>query len=71
MKEKSKSYSHIVIWQKSYILAIEVYRITIQFPKEEIFGLTSRIRRAVNLIPANLAEDIKMNQDQLPFSTNY
>ena len=41
MIKKSKSYRDLIVWQKSHELVLEVYRITKQFPKEEIFGLTS------------------------------
>jgi hypothetical protein len=66
MKEKSKRYCDLVVWQKSHILVIEVYRIAIQFPKQEIFGLTSQLRRAATSIPSNLAEGLKINRDHLP-----
>jgi four helix bundle protein len=66
MKEKLKSYSDLVVWQKSYILVLEVYRIYRQFTKKEIFGLTSRLRRAAISIDANLAEGLKINIDHLP-----
>jgi four helix bundle protein len=66
MKEKSKRNSDLVVWQKSHILVIEVYRITKQFSKKEIFDLTSQLRRAATLIPANLAEGLKINLDHLP-----
>lgn len=56
MAEKSKSYHDLIVWKKSHDLVIEVYRITKEFPKEEMFGLTSQLRRAVTSIPANIAE---------------
>ncbi len=69
MKEKSKNYSDLVVWQKAHNLVIEVYKLTGQFPKEEIFGLTSQIRRAVISIPANIAEGFarKGIKDKLRF----
>jgi four helix bundle protein len=41
MKEKLKSYSDLVVWQKSHNLILKIYDISKQFPKEKIFGLTS------------------------------
>jgi four helix bundle protein len=67
MKEKSKSYSDLVVWQKSHILVIEFYRIIKQFPKEEIFGLTSPLRRTAISIDANLAEGLKINIDHYQY----
>lgn len=69
MKEKSKKYSDLIVWQKSHSLALEVYRISKQFPKEEIFGLTSQLRRAVISVPANIAEGFarKGIKDKLRF----
>lgn len=51
-----KNYRELIVWQKSYQLCIEIYRITKDFPKEEKFGLTSQIRRALVSVPSNIAE---------------
>jgi four helix bundle protein len=51
-----KNYRELIVWQKSYQLCIEIYRITKDFPREEKFGLTSQIRRAVVSVPSNIAE---------------
>ncbi|NIM99339.1 MAG: four helix bundle protein [candidate division Zixibacteria bacterium] len=51
-----KNYRELIVWQKSYRLCIEIYRITKDFPKEEKFGLTSQIRRAAVSVPSNIAE---------------
>ncbi len=51
-----QSYRDLEVWQKAMDLAEACYRATKGFPKEELFGLTSQIRRAAASIPANLAE---------------
>lgn len=51
-----RSYQDLEVWQKAMELAEEVYRITKDFPKEELFGLTSQMRRAATSVPANIAE---------------
>lgn len=51
-----KDFKNIEIWKRSHKLTVEIYRATQHFPKEEIFGLTSQIRRAVSSIPTNIAE---------------
>jgi len=51
-----KSYKELIVWQKSIDFVIEIYRLTKQFPKEEIYGLASQIRRASVSIPSNIAE---------------
>ena len=54
--EMLKNYKELKVWQKSYQLCLEVYRITAMFPQEEKFGLTSQIRRSVVSVPSNIAE---------------
>jgi four helix bundle protein len=51
-----KNYKDLKVWQKSYQLCLEIYRITAKFPKDERYGLTSQIRRAAVSIPSNIAE---------------
>ncbi len=51
-----KYYRDLKVWQKSYKLCLEIYRITTKFPPEEKYGLTSQIRRSVISIPSNIAE---------------
>ncbi len=51
-----QNYKELKVWEKSHQLVLEIYRITNKFPKEEIYGLTSQIRRAAASIPANIAE---------------
>ncbi len=54
--EVLKNYKDLKVWQKSYQFCLEIYRITKRFPKEEIYGLTSQIRRAAVSVPSNIAE---------------
>jgi four helix bundle protein len=54
--ERLKNYKELKVWQKSYELCLEIYRITAKFPKEERYGLTSQVRRSVVSIPPNIAE---------------
>ena len=51
-----KDFKKQEIWRRSHQLTLEIYRATQQFPKEEIYGLTSQIRRAMSSIPTNIAE---------------
>jgi four helix bundle protein len=53
---KLESYRDLRVWQRSMDLAEACYRLTRRFPREELFGLTSQIRRASSGIPANIAE---------------
>lgn len=55
-REPARSFQDLVVWQKSHALVLRVYRLTAQFPKHELFGLTSQMRRAAVSVPANIAE---------------
>lgn len=50
------SYKELIVWQKSFALAQNIYKITELFPREEIYGLTSQMRRSAISIPSNIAE---------------
>ena len=52
----NKPHRNLLAWQKSMDLAVEIYRITREFPKEELYGLISQLRRAAASVPSNIAE---------------
>jgi four helix bundle protein len=56
MSETVRSYRDLLVWQRGMGLAEEVYRLSRQWPKDEIYGLTSQARRSASSIPANIAE---------------
>ncbi|HKT24962.1 MAG TPA: four helix bundle protein [Terriglobales bacterium] len=49
-------YRDLVVWQEARNLAVDVYRLSEQFPKNEIYGLTAQLRRAAVSVPSNIAE---------------
>ena len=51
-----KDFRSLDVWKKSHELVLAIYRVTAAFPKSELYGLTSQIRRAAASIPANIAE---------------
>ena len=51
-----KNYKELNVWQKSYKLCLHIYKATKRFPKDEMYGLTSQIRRSAVFIPSNIAE---------------
>jgi four helix bundle protein len=51
-----KDFRQLKVWEKSHQLALAVYKVTSKFPKEELYGLTSQIRRSSMSIPTNIAE---------------
>jgi four helix bundle protein len=51
-----QNYRELIVWQKAMDLVTEVYCLTRLFPREELYGLTNQIRRAVVSIPSNIAE---------------
>ena len=56
MPGKIESYRDLVVWQQAMDLAVAVYSTTKNWPKDELYGLTSQARRAATSIPANIAE---------------
>jgi len=64
-----KSYKDIKIWQKSYRLCLKIYKAIQKFPKNEVYGLTSQMRRAALSIPSNVAEGYgrKSTRDYIRF----
>jgi four helix bundle protein len=56
-----KPHKRLVVWQESVSLVGEVYRMTKRFPAQELYGLTSQLRRAAISIPSNIAEGAARN----------
>jgi four helix bundle protein len=52
-----KTHKDLDVWKMSVALVTEIYKLTSKFPKEELFGLSSQMRRASVSIPSNIAED--------------
>lgn len=59
-----KSYKELLIWQKGIRIVVEVYKLTQSFPKEEIYALTSQLKRASVSIPSNIAEGFGRQTDK-------
>lgn len=51
-----RDFRELKVWERSHQLTLEVYKATTRFPREEMYGVTSQIRRASASIPANIAE---------------
>jgi four helix bundle protein len=51
-----QSFRDLQVWQRSMELTVAVYRLTQRFPREEVFGLTSQLRRSAISVPSNIAE---------------
>jgi four helix bundle protein len=69
-KLKTYSFENLLVWQKSRALTKEIYKLTSTFPKEEVFGITSQMRRCSISIPSNLAEGSsrRTNKDKARFT---
>ncbi len=55
----ARCFEDLIVWQKAHQFVLTVYRFTESFPKAELYGLTSQLRRAAVSIPANIAEGFK------------
>ncbi len=58
-REPAKRFEDLIVWQKAHAFVLAVYRLTMGFPKSELYGLTAQFRRAAISIPANIAEGFK------------
>jgi len=56
---KAKTFEDLIFWQKSHQFVLKIYKMTQHFPRHEVFGLVSQIRRSAVSVPANLAEGFK------------
>ena len=55
----ARCFQDLIVWQKAHLFVLEVYKLTEQFPKAEVYGLTSQLRRAAVSVPANIAEGFR------------
>ncbi len=58
-----RDYRELKVWEKAHHYTLEVYKATQHFPKEELYGLTSQLRRSALSVPSNIAEGCGRNSD--------
>ena len=58
-----KDFRSLKVWEKAHLLTLKIYKVTEEFPREELYGLTSQIRRACVSIPTNIAEGCVRSSD--------
>lgn len=59
LRNPATSFTDLLVWQKAHQYVLNVYKISENFPKIEVYGLTSQLRRAAVSIPANIAEGFR------------
>lgn len=57
--QKTSNFQELIVWQKAHQLVLSIYKLSSSFPKDELYGLCSQMRRAAVSIPANIAEGYK------------
>jgi four helix bundle protein len=69
IRQPAKCFEDLVVWKKAHALVLEIYRATGNFPRNEMYGLTSQMRRAAVSIPSNIVEGFKRStlQEKLRF----
>lgn len=60
----NRKYQQLIVWQKAMILVNHIYELTMVFPNDEKFGLTSQLRRAAVIVPSNIAEGSGRGSDK-------
>lgn len=58
------TYKDLIVWQKADVLALNIYMATKKFPKEELYGITSQLRRAALSVPTNIVEGYARKGDK-------
>ena len=58
-----RDFRELKVWEKAHLLTLKIYNVTKGYPKEELYGLTSQIRRACVSIPTNIAEGCVRSSD--------
>lgn len=68
---KIRTFKDVIVWQESHKLVLMIYMVTRKFPHEEIFGLTSQMRRSAVSVTSNIAEGFarRSNKEKLHFYT--
>lgn len=59
MIQKSRSFQDLIVWQKAHALVLAIYKKSEAFPQDELYGLTSQLRRSAISVPANIAEGFR------------
>ncbi len=59
ISKPARTFQDLLVWQKAHQLVLEVYALTVAFPKQETYGLSLQMRRAAVSIPANIAEGFR------------
>lgn len=72
MAYSSGGFRELLVWQRAHALALQVYRATAEFPREEAYGLSLQMRRSAVSVPANIAEGYgrQHTRDYIRFLTN-
>ena len=63
ISSRMRNFQELLVWQKSHELTLKIYQVSGSFPKEEVFGLSSQIRRSASSIPTNIAEGCGRNSN--------
>ena len=58
-RQPAKDFRDLIVWQKAHQFVLFIYRLSESFPKKELYGLTSQLRRAAVSIAANIVEGVK------------
>lgn len=58
-EERINSYKDLIVWQRAMDLVVEVYKLSDQYPKHELYGLTGQTRKSAVSVPSNIAEGRK------------